>query len=511
MRERKGLIIISTFSAICLLIVISGTIKAKDTSLENTGTKAVNASQLKETIVTNNLRSPMPKDKNLIWCATQQMAWEKLSDKLKYPITLKNAQELSAVMNIHLADSGQLHSKSYWAFAYRDTEKNRSKLINKITRKFGNLMLAQLKETSPEAGFLLYSWFYGSQGLTYSFNKSDKPMIFNGKPVASWNCLNFDNDTALRRHINIDDYRNDDDFILSIECANLTEKLILAKVKPGNSLIQTINDVERRMVQQHKIFFVSKLSRKDVLIVPSLNFDILREFTGLSGKHVVMSRKKGPEEAGPVTLAAQRLLFKMNGEGDHPYPVAPSKTATGASGYSYPRRFVFDKPFLVLIQKDFLSIHPRFALWVANSELMIPMEKKTKDSQTMNMVADKIMGDRPAIRDYDTFLFNKVKEEDHKSMGIQLMGTTRPINVIKRTCPRYPSNAERQGEGARVVVQVVIGENGDVIFAKILDSSNLHFNKTCLKASRQWKFSKPLTKDGKPCKVYYLIPFMFTP
>jgi TonB family protein len=65
------------------------------------------------------------------------------------------------------------------------------------------------------------------------------------------------------------------------------------------------------------------------------------------------------------------------------------------------------------------------------------------------------------------------------------------------TPPNYPANTVLPpgGSGHVVVVEVLVGERGNVQGAQIVSSTSGLFNDTSLQAARQWKF-RPARRDG---------------
>ncbi len=80
--------------------------------------------------------------------------------------------------------------------------------------------------------------------------------------------------------------------------------------------------------------------------------------------------------------------------------------------------------------------------------------------------------------------------------------------VMKFVQPEYPELAMKGGIEGRVIVSAVVDENGNVIKAEILSSTNPIFNESAIKAAYQYKFSPAMMKDKK-VKVKVLIPFNF--
>jgi len=80
--------------------------------------------------------------------------------------------------------------------------------------------------------------------------------------------------------------------------------------------------------------------------------------------------------------------------------------------------------------------------------------------------------------------------------------------VIKSVPPEYPEFAKKAGIEGRVIISAVVDEEGNVVEAQIVSSTNSIFNEPALKAVYQYKFSPAMMKDKK-VKVRILIPFNF--
>jgi hypothetical protein len=70
----------------------------------------------------------------------------------------------------------------------------------------------------------------------------------------------------------------------------------------------------------------------------------------------------------PLIIAAQQTRFRLDERG------AALESEAGAAAAIVDTNLVFDKPFLVMIQRTGAS-GPYFALWVANAELLVPWRR----------------------------------------------------------------------------------------------------------------------------------------
>ncbi|MEO0203019.1 MAG: energy transducer TonB [candidate division WOR-3 bacterium] len=79
---------------------------------------------------------------------------------------------------------------------------------------------------------------------------------------------------------------------------------------------------------------------------------------------------------------------------------------------------------------------------------------------------------------------------------------------IRTVLPEYPEVARKAGLEGRVTIAVIVDENGDVIHAEVVNSTNKVFEESALKAAYQYKFKPGMMKDKK-VKVRVIIPFAF--
>ena len=103
----------------------------------------------------------------------------------------------------------------------------------------------------------------------------------------------------------------------------------------------------------------------ETLAVPVLNFDILCEYEELCGRPITTP---GPLLNMPVALAAQSVRFRLDEHGTPPTTEPP--IAAKATAPAVPRQLVFDKPFLMVLERSGAT-QPYLALWVDNAELLV--------------------------------------------------------------------------------------------------------------------------------------------
>ncbi|MCX5643718.1 MAG: hypothetical protein NTZ17_03390 [Phycisphaerae bacterium] len=148
-------------------------------------------------------------------------------------------------------------------------------------------------------------------------------------------------------------YRDNDDFIVELKTQSKLDRLILAKIPPGQTLAETVTTVQSRLQQNEP----GSMQQCTDLFVPVIDFDVLRRYDELLG------------EGSPFAMPLQQIRFKLNERG------AVLKSEALAAAGKTKQNLVFDKPFLVMIQRTDAS-QPYFALWVANAELLVPFQPR---------------------------------------------------------------------------------------------------------------------------------------
>jgi hypothetical protein len=111
------------------------------------------------------------------------------------------------------------------------------------------------------------------------------------------------------------------------------------------------------------------MAPRDVLIVPKFNFDVTVGFDELTGRRLVSSNPKVAEDLF-LLAALQNNRFQMDEKGVRLRSEVGMGFGCAAATPPRGREFIFDKPFLVLMQRKGEAA-PYFALWAGSAELMV--------------------------------------------------------------------------------------------------------------------------------------------
>lgn len=78
-----------------------------------------------------------------------------------------------------------------------------------------------------------------------------------------------------------------------------------------------------------------------------------------------------------------------------------------------------------------------------------------------------------------------------------------------RAAPTYPPTARAAGITGKVVVELVVNEDGRVAHARVVESDDPIFNEATLRAVMKWQF-EPGMKNHRPVRFRMIAPVMFT-
>jgi len=349
----------------------------------------VSSTSLKKTIITPHMEQSIIKDQNIVYCSTFQLAWNELKDGIvKEDIKMTDEPPMVKILNKGLSTKSDLSEKDYVAMAGFGKDNIVEKINKELTKKFKNE--ATPVESIPPDGLMIYSFLYknlefkkefesivGAFPFFYSNGQTSKVGAFGinycGTPecikshekyVKQVDVLYYPSDDELygditQKHPNVNlmsaDLTEFIDFVIRLNEKAGEDEIILAKIKPEDTLQKTVEAVNE-LIKNRK---PEALSTIDVLNIPKFLFDIEHTFGPLLGK---LLQNKGVT-GFPIARATQTIMFKLDEKG------AMVKSTSNMVAAAIPKQLIFDRPFLIYL-KEKNAKWPYFAMWVANSELM---------------------------------------------------------------------------------------------------------------------------------------------
>lgn len=330
------------------------------------------AEQLAATIVVPCIGQPLDQGKNVVWCSTFQLVWNEACRYAGGNIHLDNEPPAVATLNRKEADLADLDAGSCVLASGLVQDNVVQKIREELQRKFHDTaspdLLNELEPSLPSDGWLAYAYLFRKLTFEHPFQRLSEPLIFGDKPVMAFGMKRDappKQKMAVENQILVWDYKTKDDFIVELMPEDKSERILLAKITPCATLEKTIDTARARAADDGKTRYGMMFGSNDTLIVPVLNFDLRREYRELKGKKIITS---GPLQDSPVIAALQTIRFRLDERGVL-LKSAAAMAAKCAASKDDPRSYVFDAPFLILLERR-SATQPYLAVWVDNPELL---------------------------------------------------------------------------------------------------------------------------------------------
>ncbi|MCZ7645424.1 MAG: DUF2950 domain-containing protein [Planctomycetota bacterium] len=317
--------------------------------------------ELRSTLISPVLECSIAEDRNVLWCASSELAWNELREELGGPIEVSDGPHWIASLNRSPFSKSMVDSRAIVAGA-GFTPKVTSWLSAQAKARFGDgFTIPGLPDDLPPGHLVAYALLRISLEFSTPFAKPMKPLDFKGREVVSFGLWDgaFDWE-ALRSQVAVWRYESQNDFIVELHTTSNDERILIARRKPGGTLL----DAVRAVIDQAKKPKALAFHEGDRLEVPVFNFEIQKTFVEIQGKALSASGGK----PGILERAAQSTRFRLDERGVKLESWASWVVSNGELPNT-PRRLVFDGPFLILLARRDAPL-PYFALWIVNSELL---------------------------------------------------------------------------------------------------------------------------------------------
>jgi hypothetical protein len=339
--------------------------------VSKTGTFRGSSDSLRQTVIVPTLDTPCPSGKNVIWCSSFQLAWNEIRDKvIGAPLEVVGAEDVAARLNTARQSSSDLEAGSFYAAGGRVKDGIINKIKKDMAAKFPSHVPPDLAQHTREPdGILAYSYLTASVPFRYPFRQAQvafgnsRGQKTKVEAFGVWGYVGYDD---TREQVEVLYWRPSEKGYQLKECAvdlckdSQPYQVVVAIVEPKGSLDQTLEYVRQSIADYPKSFDYEqhngRLSRVDCLVVPEMFWKIDHRFRELLGKVV------GNVDL-PIVEAMQTIEFRLDRCG------AVLETDARVAVKALPRYFLFDRPFLVYMQKRGAE-HPFFVMWVDNAELL---------------------------------------------------------------------------------------------------------------------------------------------
>lgn len=394
---------------------------------------------LTKTVVTAVLDHPIGEGKNVVWCASFQLAWNALMDMAGEPIVLQPRSPLAEALNERRVDKACLPPGSVVAEAGLVADGILPRIRQALAKTFGDSVKPRLLPADgelPDAAVVAYAYLCRNLRFRTPFARLDsRPFVPASQPARK----RADAEPQRVRFFGIEDYEPSDArhkalaeqvdilwhcfdvhmeqgqitqrFVIELKTASKDDRLVLARIESAATLAETIRRclahvtaattrptaeaAQRKLMEatqradaaewdpaqtlQEFLAAVSaqpRLMDEEDLAVPVMDFDLEKAYAQLHGR--VARCKDSRIDGKPVVEAKQGIRFRLNEKGAE----LESEASLTLFGDVPERRFSFAQPFLLMMLAKGAS-QPFLAMWIGNDELLV------KDSGSASRPADE--------------------------------------------------------------------------------------------------------------------------
>ncbi|MCU0915463.1 MAG: hypothetical protein MUC88_12990, partial [Planctomycetes bacterium] len=351
----------------------------------------VDSRNLARTAVVATLDRALPEQKNAIWCATFQIAWDTFrQDVVGEPILVPRAAELADRLNRSAFPTGSIEEKSYYAVAGPVKDGIIERIQREMARRFPAEPMPTFDSryrTLPDV-FLAYAYLNVDVGFKHPFQACPTAFDFHDSagartPVTAFRTLSGSsgmNRDLTREQVEVLYHaagasRDRDEFAVDLSRETQPYQVVLARMPRGDTLggaVQALREKTAGFQNDPNYRTLRQLRSIDTLIVPDVLYRLTHHFEELLGKH--LGNPKWSEHF--FFDALQKIDFSLSRTGVKLKSEGRLAAAAGIRReVAKPRHLHFDRPFLICVQKREPNATPFFVMWVENAELMKAYEQ----------------------------------------------------------------------------------------------------------------------------------------
>ncbi len=332
------------------------------------------AGSLRRTVVAPAPDEPHAEGRNILYCGTMQLAWNELVRLCGGPPRLDGPCEIAERLNREASRIAKddLDDESYVARA-GEGDAVLHEIRRELARKFqGAASPGMLPERLPDDALFLYAYLFKSLAFaTPLLREEGWGLEFRGsqrvRHFGLWETMGEADWKEQAGQVVVHDHRSDEDFVVELLTKARDDRLLVARVPPEATLLDTARQVLARAAPSlwSRMTGGAHLRRKDTLKIPIVDFELLCQYSELAGRQISARQRV-------ISQADQAIRFRLDDKGALlKSEFAMTAPRGGLRPGFLPRSFVCDGPFLVLLLRKGRAA-PYLALWIDNAELLIP-------------------------------------------------------------------------------------------------------------------------------------------
>jgi len=367
----------------------------------------IKLSDYKLTTITPILEAKIEKEKNLIYCSTFQMAWNKLTNLLEETIEIENAPDYISLLNSSIKNTPYIPEKSYIALAGLKKDKIVEKINIILKKKFkiSNFLKDNLKN---DLDIIAFAYFKNKLKFKHEFEKNDTPLKFKygsyEVDIASFGIKKYlYNDPNQQKHLRAKQveilYWSNGEFvpkgvIIKLNTLSSSDEIIISTLSTESTLKRTYEKIKDIIDDKFEIYippyinsndeFCSFLRNRQIikvnfracesLLIPIIKLNVFHSYEEIINKKLLnykLLRKYNYSEyyfKYIITEALQNINFELDQKGAQIN--SHSKILVSVLGAKFEaQKLYINEPFIIYLRHKTSEL-PYFIAYIANDELL---------------------------------------------------------------------------------------------------------------------------------------------
>jgi len=319
--------------------------------------------------------------RNMIFCGTFQIAWNKFYNFLNEPIILNNPPDYVELLNQNINNHFFIKDDDYIAKFGFIKEGIASEINNELIQKF-RMKTSLFQSSLPPEGAILYAYLSKTFEFRLNFENINEPLKFktangNQSSIESFGLTkNTSNDSKIiyqrklkNNQVDVCYYDEKHGFIIKLYSKNHSEVLVISTIPPLETLEKTFKQIKSLCKSSYKRFLLVE----DTLQIPKIDLKFSQSFDELLNKHVINEKLAAKKHF--ISQATQFVFFSLNEKGEKSES-ADNITTRADDAEKIPHDYIVNGPFIIYLT-DILNDEfdyeepPYLMIYIGNDDLLI--------------------------------------------------------------------------------------------------------------------------------------------
>lgn len=306
------------------------------------------------------LDRPLPNGKNVLWCASFQMAWDDSANHFGRPMKLEPDSQLADSLNQHPFDRRWVDGDSVFTAQGLLEEGILDEIDQGVQKRTGrpSKLLDRMKQGTSPDDLVFFALLHKDLQFPQPFGKLGSCKMGDKKVPWFGFTPQMKESESLQHQVLVHHYSGKNDFVVELLCKQAGDQLLLAKLPDTPKTMTGMSETVLKRLHAD----APSAELADLLAVPNVVVDEAAAFEELHGKTVVGTDRF-------IRQAIQSIEFRMDEEGVKLHSEAEVSFACSKAEHVDPRLMILDPPFAIIMKRK-EAPQPYFAAWIANADLL---------------------------------------------------------------------------------------------------------------------------------------------